>query len=41
VHVLRKDKFVLIKVDVLGIVNGEAAVSSDQLRQGDKVKYDG
>lgn len=41
VHVLRKDKFVLIEVDVLGIVNGEAAVSSDQLRQGDKVKYDG
>lgn len=41
VHVLRRDRFVLIEVEVLGVVNGEAAVRSDQLKQGDKVKYDG
>lgn len=41
VHVLRKDRFVPMEVEVIGIVYGEAVVRSVSLRQGDKVRYDG
>lgn len=41
VYVMRQDRFVKAYVDVLGTVAGEAAVSSDALKPGDKVKFDG
>lgn len=41
VYVLRKDKFIQAEVEVLGVVEGEAAVKSETLRQGDKIRYDG
>ncbi len=41
VRVMRQDRFIEVEVEVLGIVDGEAAVRSNSLRQGDKVRYDG
>ncbi len=41
VFVMRQDRLVKAYVDVLGIVAGEAAVASDALKPGDKVKFDG
>ena len=41
VRVMRQDRFIEVEVEVLGIVDGEAAVKSNSLRQGDKVRYDG
>lgn len=41
VYVMRQDRFVKAYIEVLGTVAGEAAVSSDALKPGDKVKFDG
>lgn len=41
VYVMRQDRFVKAYVEVLGTVAGEAAVSSEALKPGDKVKFDG
>ncbi|HOA15832.1 MAG TPA: HlyD family efflux transporter periplasmic adaptor subunit [Bacillota bacterium] len=40
-QVLRRDRFIAVDVEVLGIVGADAAVRSDALKPGDKVKYDG
>lgn len=40
-QVLRRDRFITVDVEVLGIVGADAAVKSDALKPGDKVKYDG